>query len=187
MGPGFFTPAMAANAFMYDRPEEITKTEFERRMEPFVKDLVSVEQGWDKLKKFVRERIERLEERMELMGYREARQLNAALGVAQSPCDRDGETTNRYMNQSDRIWFAAVRSLQVRCSRSGERPVETSPGRKDPPSPKPEPRSLNPRTRGSRNGVGHRGNGPPGGCDSGRHRSKRERTRDDASRCSASH
>ena len=28
-GPGFFTPAMAANAFMYDRPKEITETEFD--------------------------------------------------------------------------------------------------------------------------------------------------------------
>jgi hypothetical protein len=111
-GPGFFTPAMAANAFMYDRPKEITATEFARRMEPFVKDLVSKDEGWDQLKTFVRDRIERLKERMELMGYREARQLNAALGVAQSPCDRDGEKTTRYMNQSDRIFFAAVRLLQ---------------------------------------------------------------------------
>jgi len=113
-GPGFFTPAMAANAFMYDRPKEITETEFTRRMEPFVKDLVTVDEGWNQLKKFVRDRIERLKERKELMGYREARQLNAALGVAQSPTDRAGEKTTRYMNQADRIFFAAVRSHLLR-------------------------------------------------------------------------
>jgi len=138
-GPGFFTPAMAANAFMYDRPEEITTTEFERRMEPFVKDLVNVDEGWNQLKKFVHDRIERLKERKELMGYREERQLKAALGVAQSPCDRDGEKTTRYMNQSDRIFFAAVRSLQAlkderrkhgrnQCQEEANPPQASSPG-----------------------------------------------------------
>ena len=91
-GPGFFTADMAANAFMYDRPKEITETEFTRRMEPFVKDLVSKEEGWNELKKFVHDRIKRLKERTELMGYREERQLKAALGVAQSPLrSRRGE------------------------------------------------------------------------------------------------
>jgi hypothetical protein len=111
-GPGFFTPESAANAFMYDRPKDITETEFERRMEPFVKDLVSVADGWEELKEFVDGQIKRLKERKELMGYREERQLKAALGVAQSPCDRDGQNMTRCMNQSDRIFFAAVRSFQ---------------------------------------------------------------------------
>ena len=102
---------MAANALMYDRPKEITETEFTRRMVPFVKDLVSVEQGWDQLKKYVRDRIERLQERKELMGYREQRELNAAIGAAQSACDRDGEKRERYANQSDRTFNAAVRLL----------------------------------------------------------------------------
>ena len=84
-GPGFFTPAMAANALMYDRPEAITETEFTRRMEPFVTDLVSVEQGWAELKKYVHDHIKRLQERMELIGYREERQLNAAIGSASRP------------------------------------------------------------------------------------------------------
>ena len=30
-GPGYFTPAMAANALMYDRPQETTETEFTGR------------------------------------------------------------------------------------------------------------------------------------------------------------
>ena len=110
-GPGFFTIDMAANALMYDRPAGITETEYTRRMEPLVTSLPTVEQGWAQLKKFVHDRLERLKERKELMGYREERELNAAIGAAQSPCDRDAEKRDRYMNASDRTFNAAVRML----------------------------------------------------------------------------
>ena len=40
-------------------------------MVPFITDWVTVEQGWAELKKFVHDHIERLQERKELMGYRE--------------------------------------------------------------------------------------------------------------------
>ena len=112
-------------------------------MEPFVKDLVSKDEGWNELKKFVRNQIKRLKERKELMGYREARQLKAALGVAQSPTDRDGEKTTRYMNQSDRIFFAAVRSLQ---SLKNERRKHGE-LRRNAKSPRKQIRNPNPRFR----------------------------------------
>jgi hypothetical protein len=139
-GPGFFTAAMAANTFIYDRPSAITKTEYERRMEPVVKDLKSKQEGWDYLKKFVHDRIKLLKERKELMGYREQRQLKAALGVAQSPCDRDGEKTTRYMNQSDRIFFAAVRLLLSLKNDRRKHGDDKSPKEDIPPqAPSPDP------------------------------------------------
>ena len=71
-GPGFFTPAMAAAPSSTTAPRRSRRPNLSARMEPFVKELVTVDEGWNKLKKFVREQIERLEERTELMGYREA-------------------------------------------------------------------------------------------------------------------
>ena len=45
------------------------------------------------------------------MSYREQRELSAALGVAQSPCDRESVTRERYITQSDRTFNTAVRTL----------------------------------------------------------------------------
>ena len=141
-GTGGFTIDMAANALMYDRPEGIKETEYTRRMEPFVKDLVSVEQGHAELKKFVHDRIERLKERKELMGYREERELQAALGAAQSPCDGAAEKRQRHINQSDRTFTTAVRLLlalkQERRKYGDEARVGTNPAGTQAPSPDPE-------------------------------------------------
>ena len=141
-GTGGFTIDMAANALMYDRPKDIKETEYTRRMAPFVKDLVSVEQGHAELKKFVHDRIERLKERKELMGYREERELNAALGAAQSPCDGAAEKRQRHINQSDRTFTTAVRLLlalkQERRKYGDEARVGTNPPGTPAPSPDPE-------------------------------------------------
>jgi hypothetical protein len=45
------------------------------------------------------------------MSYREQRELSAALGVAQSPCDRESVTRDRYITQSDRTFSTQVRVL----------------------------------------------------------------------------
>ena len=183
-------------ALMYDRPKEITETEFTRRMEPFVKDLVTVEQGWAQLKKFVHDHINRLQERMELMSYREERQLNAAIGSAQSACDRDGEKRERYAAQSDRTFNAAVRLLlalkqerRKHGDRSGSKSIppmtlrgslksaiEIRNPKRIPPIPDPRSPGSRPQARASRSGLWPRGNGPPAGCHSGRQGSKSERT-----------
>ena len=110
-------------------------------MAPFVRDLVSVEQGWAELKKFVHDRIERLQERKELMGFREERELDAAIGAAQSPCDRDAEKRDRYVNASDRTFNAAVRLLlalkQERRKHGDGSQEEINPP--DPRAPRPDP------------------------------------------------
>ena len=143
-GTGGFTIDMAANALMYDRPEGIKETEYTRRMAPFVQDLVSVEQGHAELKKFVHDRIERLKERQELMGYREERELNAALGAAQSPCDGAAEKRQRHINQSDRTFLnfgcspAAGAAKQERRKHGDEARVRTKPAASVPDPERPE-------------------------------------------------
>ena len=73
-GPGGFTAAGAANAFIYDKPEDISDLEFENRLQRLVVDLPTVEEGHAQLKHYVQSWIDRLTERQELMGYREERQ-----------------------------------------------------------------------------------------------------------------
>ena len=80
-------------------------------MTPLVTNLPAADQGRKWLKKFVQSHIKRLKERKELMSYREQRELSAALGVAQSPCDRESVTRDRYITQSDRTFNTAVRVL----------------------------------------------------------------------------
>ena len=176
-GPGGFTIDMAANALMYDRPEGIKETEYTRRMEPFVRDLVSVEQGHAELKKFVHDRIERLKERKELMGYREERELNAASSCrAVALRWRRGEEAAPH--QPERSYLHHGRSPAAGAEAGAAEIRGRGAGRNQSPHyPGPKPRS-----RVSQNGVRRRGNGPPAGCDSGRQRAKSERTADDASR-----
>jgi hypothetical protein len=45
------------------------------------------------------------------MSYREERELNAAIGTAQSDVSREGEKRQRYVSQSDRTFNASVRLL----------------------------------------------------------------------------
>jgi hypothetical protein len=94
-----------------DCPAGMEEEEFTRLLAPLVIDLPTQDEGLTALRKLVQDHIDRLEERMELMGYREQRALNAALGAAQSPCDRESVTRDRYITQSDRAFNTAVRVL----------------------------------------------------------------------------
>ena len=146
-GPGGFTIDMAANALMYDRPEGVKETEYTRRMEPFVRDLVSVEQGHAELKKFVRDRIERLKERKELMGYREERELKAALKAAAVAVRwRRGEEAASH--QPERSYVHHGRSPAA----GAEAGAAETRGRGAGGNQSPRYSGFKPRSRASRNG-----------------------------------
>jgi hypothetical protein len=72
-GAGGFTAAQAANILMFDRPPEMTEAELERRLELVVKDLPPILEGHALLKQYVREAIDELTERRELIELREGR------------------------------------------------------------------------------------------------------------------
>jgi hypothetical protein len=110
-GPGGFTVAGAANAFIYDRPEDISEGEFERRLERLVMDLPTIEDGHAQLQRYVKNWIDRLTERKELMEFREERQKMTAIGKAQIDVSADGEKRVRYLNACDRTLNAAMRMV----------------------------------------------------------------------------
>ena len=109
--PGDITNTIAAMAFQGDCPEEMSEAQLIELMTPLVTNLPTADQGRKWLKKFVKGHLDRLKERTELMGYREQRELSAALGVAQSPCDRESVTRDRYITQGDRTFNTSVRML----------------------------------------------------------------------------
>ena len=110
-GPGSFTADGAGNALQYDMPEAMSYTEFVRRLGPLVQDLPTREEGHRRLQKYVAEEIARLTERKKLVATREARKLQAALGMAQAPTDKAAVTRQRYVAGSDRTANAAQRTL----------------------------------------------------------------------------
>jgi hypothetical protein len=110
-GPGGFTAAGAANAFIDDQPGTMSDGEFERRLEPLVVDLPAVEEGHAQLQLYVNQWLERLTERKELVGYREEREKQTAIGKAQVDVSAEGEKRNRYLNQSVRTFQAAMRLM----------------------------------------------------------------------------
>jgi hypothetical protein len=109
--PGDITTTLAAKAFKDDRPADMSEEQFIEFMTPLVTDLPTADRGCKRLKKFLTGHIQRLEDRKELMRYREERELSAALGVAQSPCDRESITRDGYINRSDRTFNTSVRLL----------------------------------------------------------------------------
>ena len=174
---------MAATAFEGDCPAEMSRAQLIELMTPLVTDLPTADQGRKWLKKFVKGHLDRLKERKELMGYREQRELSAALGVAQSPCDRESVTRDRYITQSDRTFNTAVRMLLALKQERRKHGDESRADRDDNAESTATPTATD---------VGHQGPdaasrpeemAPQADGDSGRQRGKSERTRGDASRC----
>ena len=110
-GPGGFTAAGVANALIYDRPDDISLGEFERRLERTILDLPTIEDGQAECQRYVNRWMAQLAERKELMGYREEKRKQAAIGQARSDVSADGQILFRYMTQSDRTYNAAMKML----------------------------------------------------------------------------
>ena len=112
-GTAGFSADEAGNALQFDKPAGMSYTELVRRLEPLVKDIPSLEEGRRRMKAYIEAEVARLTERKELMGYREERRLVAAFNTAQAPVDRAAVTRARYLADSNRTFFAAVRLLQA--------------------------------------------------------------------------
>jgi hypothetical protein len=110
-GSGGFNAAQAANALMYDRPKEISKSEFERKLETLVSALPTIEAGHAKLQKYVDRWISKLTKRRKLMKLREAREKQTAIGMAPCEVSHEGQLRSRYLTQADRTFNAALKMM----------------------------------------------------------------------------
>jgi hypothetical protein len=112
-GPGSFTPARAANAFLLDNPGDMSDREFEARLEPMVGNLPTIKEGHAGLVKLLEQAIEELTERVELLGLREERQRARAVVTAKDEVCRDGEKRKRNAAMAIRLHHASMRELRA--------------------------------------------------------------------------
>jgi len=112
-GAGGFTAAGAANAFINDRPEDMSEGEFERRFEVFVLDLPSKAQGKWELNAFVKEKIAELRKWAGLIRLREESDLEHELGQAEVNIRPETEKQTRYGATAKREHHAALRELRA--------------------------------------------------------------------------
>jgi hypothetical protein len=112
-GPGSFTPARAANAFLLDNPGDMSDREFEARLEPMVEKLPTIKEGHAGLAKLLEQAIEELTERVELLGLREERQRARAVVTAKDEVCRDGEKRKRNAAMAIRLHHASMRELRA--------------------------------------------------------------------------
>jgi hypothetical protein len=112
-GPGSFTPAQAANAFLLDYPGDMSDREFEARFEPMVANLPTIALGHAGLVKIIELAIEELTERIELLGYREEAQRKRAVVEAKDDVNRDGDKRKRNAAMALRLHHASLRELRA--------------------------------------------------------------------------
>jgi hypothetical protein len=112
-GPGSFTAARAANAFLLDRPEDMSEGEFARRLEPMVASLPTIAEGHAQLVRVVDQTIAELTERVELLGLREQRERYLEAKVAQTDTTHEGELRERYDGMAGREHHASLRELRA--------------------------------------------------------------------------
>jgi len=112
-GVGGFTAAGAANAFIDDRPADMSVGEFERRFEVFVLDLPSKAQGKAELNAFVKEKIAELRKWAGLIRLREESDLEHELGQAEVNIRPETEKQTRYGATAKREHHAALRELRA--------------------------------------------------------------------------
>jgi hypothetical protein len=112
-GPGSFTAEGAANAFLLDRPDDMSEGEFARRLEPMVASLPTILEGHAQLVRLVDQTVAELTERVELLGLREERERYLETKVAQTDTTHDGELRERYDGMAGREHHASLRELRA--------------------------------------------------------------------------
>ena len=191
-GPGSFTAEGAADAFVYDRAEEMSQQEYERRLGWIVDDLPTKEDGRAILRQYVDQHIAALTERRELIALREERNVADALGEARSSVTPAGDRRHRYAAQGTRLSQAAIRllfAMQHERRKYGEGDLD---GLNQVQGPAAEAAAEASETaRGDGCGGGRRraasgvhagGGSPADGCRPGRRKRLEKRTPADASR-----
>jgi hypothetical protein len=137
-GPGSFTAAGAANAFLLDRPDDMSEGEFGRRLEPMVANLPTIAEGHAQLVRVVDQTVAELTERIELLGLREERERYLETKVAQTDTSHEGELRERYDGMAGREHHASLREL--RALQADRRKYGAGDGDGDEPDdPQPEP------------------------------------------------
>jgi hypothetical protein len=137
-GPEGFTAAEAANALMWDRPEEMSECEFERRLELMVENLPTEEEGHAVLMGLVDRSIAELSERVDLLKLREAHEREDAADEAQDSLTPEGEKHKRYVTMAQRDHDAVLRGFHaLKAARykygDGNQDVAQDPGLEDSP------------------------------------------------------
>jgi hypothetical protein len=112
-GPGSFTAEQAANAFLLDRPEDMSEGEFARRLEPMVQNLPTIAVGHAALVRLVDQSIAELTERVELIGLREQRDRYLATRIALTDVSHEGELRERYDSMAGRERHASLREVRA--------------------------------------------------------------------------
>jgi hypothetical protein len=96
---------------MYDRPADLSEGEFERRLGKILAKVPTIEEGHAQLQEYVDQWIAHLEERKELVTYREERALQQEVGLTQADVSAGSQTRARYLAQSDRTFNSSMRLM----------------------------------------------------------------------------
>jgi hypothetical protein len=108
-GPGKISAAQAAQLFLQDRPADMDPGEFERRLDGWLKELVSIPEGQAFLRASLAEVRAELQGRREEVAEREAIDLDLAIREAMVSVNADCMRRLRYRRESERGQQAALR------------------------------------------------------------------------------
>jgi hypothetical protein len=110
-GKGGFDAAGAADAFVFDRAEEMSLDEYERRLERLVIDLPDRHEGREILQNYLEDHIQSLTRLRGLLELREERDQAEAIGAAQATVTVEGDRRVRYTATATRLSHAHYRML----------------------------------------------------------------------------
>jgi hypothetical protein len=146
-GTGSFSPEEAANAFLLDRPEDMSDDEFTRRLELMTLYLPTAEESQARLVQLIEATMDELKERIGLLTLREERDRQHDVAEAGDDVSRDGQNHKRYANMAIRQHLSLLRGLYTmqdlrRKYGAGipDQPAEAGPEAPEPPpEPPPDP------------------------------------------------
>jgi hypothetical protein len=149
-GTGSFSPEAAANAFLLDRPEDMSEGEFARRLELMTLYLPTVEESQARLVKLIEATIDELNERIGLLTLRDERDRQHDVAEASDDVSRDGQNHKRYANMAIRQHLSLLRGLysmqDLRRKYGAGVPEERPDACHDETQPEPEPPPEPPNT-----------------------------------------
>jgi hypothetical protein len=142
-GAGSFSPEEAANAFLLDRPEDMSDDEFTRRLELMTLFLPTVEESQARLVKLIEATIDELNERIGFISLRDQRDRQHDVAEAGDDVSRDGQNHKRYANMAIRQHLSLLRGLytmqDLRRKYGAGVPEERADACDEQPEPEPEP------------------------------------------------
>jgi len=110
-GNGTIEATDAALILKNDRLAEITTDEFERLLKPLIPTLPGVREAQTTLKELIAGVIEELNERLDLVGLRQKRDLEVEVQLAETDVTRDGMNRNHYRRENERAANQAIHTF----------------------------------------------------------------------------